>query len=300
MTKPQAIDKFQLITDKLISLIERGVKPWTKSWYATPYQNLITGHQYRGINPILCTIDMILNDWPHPFFVGFAQAKQAGWTVKRGTKSTWLRWGGTNVKETENPDTGEVEREYYNAFKFHNVFNVACLDDSNSDVKIEDLIRERTVSVSGNAEPRLPFVECFIQQHRPKTQFGGDKALYHPATDTIRLPEFEAFSHANAYYATYLHELVHWTGHSDRCNRSLNGKFGSRSYAFEELIAEIGAAMVCNHLGIDSELEHHASYLDSWLQILQGDKKAFFDAARQATRATEYLTATPQSLEEAG
>jgi antirestriction protein ArdC len=123
MSKPQAIDKFQLITDKLIGLIEQGVKPWTKSWHATPYQNLITGHQYTGINPILCSIDSTINQWEHPFFVSFIQAKQVGWTVKNGSKSTWLRWGGTNVKETENPETGEVELLYYKAFKFHNVFN---------------------------------------------------------------------------------------------------------------------------------------------------------------------------------
>jgi FkbM family methyltransferase len=101
--------------------------------------------------------------------------------------------------------------------------------------------------------------------------------MYHIATDTIRLPEYETFSNAAAYYATYLHELVHWTGHQKRCNRPLKNKFGSWSYAFEELIAEIGAAMVCNQLGIDSKLEHHASYLDFWLKILKDDKKAFFD-----------------------
>ncbi|MFM8297532.1 MAG: ArdC family protein [Microcystis aeruginosa] len=298
MSKPQAIDKFQLITDKLIGLIERGVKPWTKSWHATPYQNLITGHQYTGINPILCGIDSTINQWEHPFFVSFIQAKQVGWTVKNGSKSTWLRWGGTNVKETENPETGEVELLYYKAFKFHNVFNVACIDDSNSDVKIDSLIRQRKVTISGNNELRLPEIEQFIQQHLPKTQFGGNVAMYHIATDTIRLPEYETFSNATAYYATYLHELVHWTGHQKRCNRPLKNKFGSWSYAFEELIAEIGAAMVCNQLGIDSKLEHHASYLDFWLKILKDDKKAFFDAARLAIGATQYLTAV-QQLEKA-
>jgi antirestriction protein ArdC len=165
-------------------------------------------------------------------------------------------------------------------------------------VKIDSLIRQRKVTISGNSELRLPEVEQFIRQHLPKTQFGGNVAIYHIATDTIRLPEYETFSNAVAYYATYLHELVHWTGHQKRCNRPLNNKFGSGSYAFEELIAEIGAAMVCNHLGIDSKLEHHASYLDVWLKILKDDKKAFFDAARLAIGATQYLTAV-QQLEKA-
>ena len=110
MSKPKATDKFQLVTDKLLALIEQGVKPWTKPWYATSYQNLLTGHQYQGINPLLCTIDMILYQYEHPFFIGFYQAKNNGWKIIKGSKSTWIRWGGSNVKETENPETGEIEK----------------------------------------------------------------------------------------------------------------------------------------------------------------------------------------------
>ncbi|TRT59098.1 MAG: DUF1738 domain-containing protein [Microcystis aeruginosa Ma_QC_C_20070703_M131] len=87
MSKPQAIDKFQLITDKLIGLIERGVKPWTKSWHATPYQNLITGHQYTGINPIPCGIDSTINQWEHPFFAS-AIADRVGWVEERNPTSS--------------------------------------------------------------------------------------------------------------------------------------------------------------------------------------------------------------------
>jgi antirestriction protein ArdC len=147
----QATDKFQLVTDKLIGLIEQGVKPWTKPWHSTPYQNLITEHHYQGINPLLCTIDTIIHDWQYPFFVGFAQAKQQGWTIKRGSKSTWIRWGNTNVKETEDPETGETKQEFYRAFKWMNIFNVACLDDSQSDRKIDNLI-ERLTARNGSTK----------------------------------------------------------------------------------------------------------------------------------------------------
>jgi antirestriction protein ArdC len=289
MFKTQALDKFQLVTDKLITLIEQGVKPWEKPWHSTPYQNLVTGHEYQGINPILCTIDMILCQYEKPFFIGFAQAKKQGWKIKKGSKSTWIRWGGTNCKEVEDTKTGETKKEYYNAFKWMNVFNVSCLDDNESDIKLQDHIDALTPTLTPNTEPPIETAETFIQQHHPITQFGGDKALYHPATDTIRLPHYQDFSNAIAYYATYLHEIVHWTGHPSRCDRPQHSTFGSQAYAFEELIAEIGAAMTCNHLGIDSELEHHASYLDSWLSILKGDKKAFFRAAQKANQAVDYL-----------
>jgi antirestriction protein ArdC len=295
MSNKQAIDKFQLVTDKLIALIEQGVKPWTKPWHSAPYQNLITEHQYTGINPLLCTIDMIIHEWEYPFFVGFAQAKQQGWTIKKGSKSTWIRWGGTNVKETEDPETGETKKEFASAFKWMNIFNVACLDDSQSENKIGDRL-EKLVSITDsiNNEPRLEIVEAFIKKHNPNTQFGGNVACYHPGTDTIRMPVYEDFTSAIAYYSTYIHELTHWTGHSTRCARPLIGQFGSQAYAFEELVAELGAAMVCNQIGIDSNLEHHAAYLDDWLSILKGDRKAFFQAAGKAASAANYLIPTQQ------
>lgn len=287
--KKPSTDKFQLVTDKLINLIEQGVKPWVKPWHSTPYQNLITGHKYQGINPILCAVDMIIHDWQHPFFVGFTQAKQQGWNVRKGARSTWIRWAGSRVKETENPETGETIKEYISSFKWMNVFNVDCLDDSDSEHKLFDCINALSYNNRVNHESRLEVAEAFIQKHNPKTQFGGDKALYHPATDTIRLPIYEDFSDAIAYYGTYFHELAHWSGHFSRCNRPLSNKFGCRAYAYEELIAELTAAMVCNHIGIDSNLEHHAAYLADWLTILKDDKKAFFQAAGQAAIASKYL-----------
>jgi antirestriction protein ArdC len=108
------------------------------------------------------------------------------------------------------------------------------------------------------------------------------------------MPVYRDFTSTIAYYSTYIHELAHWTGHPSRCARSLVAQFGSQAYAFEELVAELGAAMVCNELGINSELEHHAAYLDGWLSILKGDKKAFFQAADRASVAANYLIPTPQ------
>ncbi|MDV3002456.1 MAG: DNA primase TraC (plasmid) [Chroococcopsis gigantea SAG 12.99] len=289
MSKPEPIDKFQLITDKLITLIDRGVKPWSKPWHSTPYQNLLSGHQYTGMNPILCAIDTILYGYEQPFFVSFCQAKEIGWSIKKGAKSTWIRWGGTNVKETEDPDTGEKSKQFFSAFKFHNVFNVACIDDSKSDVKISAHISQIKLMAVGNNSARIESAETFIDRHAPKTHFGGDVACYLPEKDTIAMPKFECFTSPATYYATYIHELVHWTGHPTRCDRPLANKFGSHAYAFEEMIAEIGAAMVCNELGVNCDIEHHASYLDGWLSVLKQDKKAFFEAAKKATTAAQFL-----------
>lgn len=106
-----------------------------------------------------------------------------------------------------------------------------------------------------------------------------------PSIDAIQLPLFEDFDSAALFYATYVHELVHWTGHQSRLGRDLSGAFGSRQYAREELVAELASAFICNALCIDVELQHHASYLNHWLELLKGDSKAFFSAAGQAQKA---------------
>jgi antirestriction protein ArdC len=143
---------------------------------------------------------MLLYNYEYPFFVGFSQAKSMGWSIKKGSKSTWIRFGATNLKETEDPDTGNINQELHRYFKWFNVFNVACLDDSHSTNKISDRVSALSSS-KVNTEPPIALVESFINRHTPKTQFGGDRAFYHPATDTIRLPHYTDFKSAIAYYS---------------------------------------------------------------------------------------------------
>ena len=294
-TKKQAADKFQIVTDKIVQLMEQGVKPWVKPWHSVPYGNLISGHTYRGINPLLCAIDMMTYDYEQPYFIGFSQASEMGWKVRKGSKSTWLRWGGTVCKETKLED-GSTEKEFFGTAKWLQVFNIACLDDSEADRKVSEHLK----SVSGsNPDSRQMDAESFIQAQKATVKHLGDVACYSPSSDAIAMPKFEDFTSAATYYATLIHELTHWTGHSSRCDRDLSGRFGSQSYAFEELIAELGAAFVCNELGIESEIENHASYLDNWLQALKGDNKAFFKAASAAQKASTFLMNNAGLIEQA-
>lgn len=92
-------DKFQIVSDRLMQLLENGVKPWVKPWKAVGYQNLITGHEYTGINPLLCAIDCMAQNYEQPYFLTFNQAKENGWTIKKGSESTWIRWGGSYAVE---------------------------------------------------------------------------------------------------------------------------------------------------------------------------------------------------------
>jgi hypothetical protein len=119
----------------------------------------------------------------------------------------------------------------------------------------------------------------------------GDRAFYALGLDAIHLPARDQFKDQAAYYGTALHELGHWSGHPTRLNRDLSGAFGSPSYSREELRAELASHFLSDQLGIPHDPGHHASYVQSWIQVLSGDKNEIFRAARDAEQITEYVIA---------
>jgi antirestriction protein ArdC len=286
----EKVDKYELVTNKIANLLEKGVKAWARPWHSNGesiYKNLIGGNAYSGINPIICTVDCISNNFETPYFISFKQAAEMGWQVMKGSKSTWLRWGGSYAVEDENGDT-----KIKGAGKWLGVFNCQLIDDSKAEYKISDAIAKITTEETPvNPDAKLGHAEDFIAKHNAKfLPEGGDRAFYAPNVDAIQMPKFESFKSAESYYATKLHELCHWTGHDNRLSRDLSGSFGSQSYAREELIAELASAFVCCDLGINSEIENHASYIDSWVRILRSDSKAFFTAGSEARKAADFLT----------
>ena len=285
-------DKFQLVTDKIASLLEQGVKPWAKPWAcpnSAKFQNLISKDPYKGLNPMLCAVDCLFYGYTHPYFVGFHQAKDRGWKIKKGAKSTWIRWGGSYAIENEDGD-----KEYRGAFKWLNVFNIDHVDDSESDLKVADFLPVDDDGDRPNPDP-IPALDAIVSHSGAVVKHGHDSAFYSPKGDFIGMPELKYFSDSMGYYATLIHELTHWTGHKSRLNRPQVGQFGSKDYAYEELIAELGAAMVLGSLGLESEtIDSHASYIDFWLTSLKNDKKFFFKAAGEAMKASELLLAKPE------
>lgn len=120
---------------------------------------------------------------------------------------------------------------------------------------------------------------------------GGSRAFYSPALDVVGMPPASAFRTPEGYAATLLHELGHGTGHESRLGRDLSGRFGSRSYAVEELVAELTSCMVGAVLGLPCDVENHASYLHSWLEVLREDSRAVFRAAAAAQKAADWMLA---------
>jgi antirestriction protein ArdC len=138
--------------------------------------------------------------------------------------------------------------------------------------------------------PRIERAEAYFKATGAVIRQGGDRAFYAPGPDRIQMPPFEAFRDAESFYGTLVHETVHWSGAKSRLDRNLSGRFGSHSYAAEELIAELGSAFLSADLGVTPEpREDHASYIQNWLTVLKSDKRAIFTAAAHAERAAAFL-----------
>lgn len=118
---------------------------------------------------------------------------------------------------------------------------------------------------------------------------GGDRAYYRPDIDQIFMPSKAAFSSPDGFYATALHELGHSTGHKDRLGRDLSGKFGSESYAVEELRAEIFSYMTGERLGIGHDPGQHTAYIKSWIKVLKDDPKEILRACSDAEKICNFL-----------
>jgi len=285
--KKPSTDHYQLVIDQLLALLEEGTLPWQRGWATTPYCNAKSGHRYRGINPVLAEISVMSRGYESSLFVGFKQAKEMGLVMVKGSKATWLRLGGTAKKEEVDPETGDTKEKRFGFSKWIAVYNLDCFTDEAAPEKIADLIKR--YRGAPNTAPRLEDAEQVIAAQQATITFGGNRACYTPKTDQINMPPFESFSSAEAYYATFVHELSHRTGHKSRLGRDLTSKKGTPGYAFEELIADMSAAFVCSVLGIQPDLEHHASYLHEWISVIADDKQAFFRASHQAQAAANLL-----------
>jgi antirestriction protein ArdC len=133
-----------------------------------------------------------------------------------------------------------------------------------------------------------PTVKALIKASGITFRIGGYSAFYAPAEDYVQVPPPHAYFEPINWHRTALHELGHATGHCSRLNRGQSGSYGTKQYAFEELVAELCAAFGCASLGIVPTVRH-ADYIGAWLEVLGEDNRAIVRAASQASKAADYL-----------
>ena len=289
-------DLYAETTARIVAALEHGAPPWVRPWSTIPDalpMNAQTRRPYRGINFALLSLEAERQGYGVNRWLTFRQALELGGFVRKGEQGSpvvfWqLRRIGMVAeahpdRELEPPALPE---KVYPLLRAYTVFNVA---------QMNGLAAQYTEASNPTWEPEARAEELLLMSGA-RFRLGGARAFYQPGTDEIHLPPPAAFASASGYYAVALHELTHWCGHPDRCDRDLTGRFGDASYAAEELIAEMGAAYLCAFCRIDGELRH-TSYLESWLKVLRADKRAIFTAAAQAQRAADYVLRLAQPPE---
>jgi antirestriction protein ArdC len=267
---------YQEITDSIIAELEKGAAPWVKPWNAPQGadKNVISQKPYRGINRLLLAMVGGIKGYSNPAWATYKQWEQLGGNVRKGEKAAKIIFW--SQAKTTNP---EGEEKAYAFAKAYFVFNVAQVEGIDI-VASED---------KQNDNAKIDNCESTIKATQAKIIHGGDTACFIPSSDIIRMPELGTFQSSEHYYATAFHELTHWTSDKKRCDRDISkGRFGNPDYAFEELVAELGAAFLCSTHGIAGDLRH-AGYIGSWLKALKNDNKAIFKASGLAQSAADYV-----------
>ena len=285
-----AFDVYQTVTDKIVAALETAQKwqqPWTVAFgtdaLARPV-NAVSKRPYSGINiPLLWSARRST-----PYWATYRQWQGIGAQVRRGEKASliifWKQIERT-ATDDENGEDGEDTRRRHLIARAYFVFNSEQVDGWHH--------APQPSALSFNP---IKAAEQFVASTGADIRFGGNRAFYTPAADFVQMPHRSQFvgtktsTAAESYYAMLSHELVHWSGHPSRCARDLSGRFGSESYAMEELVAELGSAFLCADLGIAMEPRpDHAHYIADWLRVLNRDNRAVFTAASKAEQAVRFL-----------
>ena len=275
---------FEIVTQRIIAMLEKGVIPWRRPWKGTAPQNLITRKPYRGINAF------ILGFSGGSYFLTFNQAKALGAHVKKGAQGLpVVFWKFSEHSKQQQDDENAESSNNHPApiLRYYTVFRIEDIEGISQN-KLPEILNAPPVEPIAQAEK---IVEQMPQ--RPIIHYEGDRAFYRPSTDSVTVPVKELFGKVEEFYSTLFHELTHSTGHPSRLARkSLEAyaPFGSADYSREELVAEMGAGFLCASCGIDnSTLENSASYIDHWMKALKADPRAVIVAAGQAQKAADFI-----------
>jgi antirestriction protein ArdC len=286
---------YQVITDRVIALLQQGTVPWHKPWAGSEQEprNLISRKPYRGVNVFL----LHSMAYQSPFWITFKQAQELGGNVRKGEKAcpvVFWKW-----LDIEDKETGEGKRAPM--LRYYSVFNSSQCDG----------IQDHIPAIENTNQPHSPIAaaEGIVagMPQRPVIKDGLSQAFYRPSEDFVGMPFLNQFESPEGYYDTLFHELTHSTGHESRLNRKgVSGtdgqwsSFGSTPYAKEELVAEMGAAFLCGQAGIvERTIDNSAAYVHSWLERLKDEVRLVVIAAAQAQKAADFIL-NKQHAQESG
>ena len=274
-------DIIETVSNTIIERLENFSGKWEKPFISSFARNITTKKTYRGINILLLNCAATEQKFTSAVWGTFKQWKDKGFTVRKGEKATTvLFWKPLTFKtELENEETGEIDISESHTYmaRCYSVFNGSQIEGFTSEIEKEEFM------LSPNAQ-------TFFANTNIAYDYGCLFAAYSPEKDLVCMPNRSDFINEQGFVSTLAHETIHATGHKNRLNRDFSGHFGAESYAFEELVADIGAGFVSSYLGYNYQFsKDNLAYLKSWLKVLKNDKRAIFKACSEAQRAFDYL-----------
>lgn len=268
---------YELVTQKIIEKLEKGAVPWKKPFAERQAVNWLTQRPYRGINTLLLDGGE---------YATYKQIIEHGGQVKKGEKShivVFFKW----IEIEQEKEDGESEVKKIPLLRYYRVFEI------NTQCKGLESRRKDEIFDHNPIEKAERIVQGY--SNAPKISHVSGRAYYSPLEDRVNVPNKRDFEKVEDYYSVLFHELIHSTGHKSRLNREgivslANNPFGSEEYSKEELIAEIGASMLCGVVGIEhATLDNTTAYIQGWLKALKNDKRLIILASQQAQKASDYI-----------
>ena len=282
-------DMYTTATDNVITMLETAGKDWSKSWTIKGNCNVVTGKPYQGINAFM----IAYAPFSSPFWGTYKQWASKECQVQKGEKGTDIIF--FNYIQKKNKD-GSIfindngSQESFPLLRGYKIFNFDQVEGKWTPPEEKEI----------DENIRFDHVDYYVANTEAEIQHGQDQAFYSPLSDYIGMPDLEQFKDSESYYSVLLHELMHWTKTEKRCNR-LNERFEKRmgkehSYAFEELVAELGSIFLGIELKVQATPQPtNAKYLNSWLERLKQDKRFIFSASSYAQKAVTFCNKLQES-----
>jgi antirestriction protein ArdC len=268
-------DVFKVVTDQILKQLEEGIIPWRRPWQACWPTSYATNKEYQGINLFL-----LQSRYESTYWLTFRQAQKMGGSIKAGEHGRPIVFVDRFVKE-EIDKEGNKTYSVVRFLKYYTVFNWE---------QTKGIPEKKPVERDNQ---QIQSAEDLLMRRNPVIKPDPHQCYYLREDDALHLPSLERFDSSEDYYSAAFHELTHWTGGSPRLARSgiQHYHFGGDVRSLEELIAEMGAAYLCQLAGLDTSetLKNSAAYVQSWLKPLQDNPRWVLQASRQAKDAVEFV-----------
>ena len=281
---------YQMVTDRIVEQMSKGEIPWQKPWTCGFGEGLAISYTSRKAYSFL---NQLLLGKPGEWLT-WKQIQDRKGSVKKGAKSRFVVFYQQIINEVEDEETGEKKKVAHPLLKWYRVFHLDDVEGIESKIKTVEAdpgiapIEEAEKVISEYVEREKAIGFSFINNRESAS------AYYSPSRDEVVVPMLKQYAVPEEYYSTTFHELTHSTMHEKRCNRRNENKIaahGDSNYSREELVAELGAAMICNRIGIEAEkaFKNSVAYIQSWMKALKNDPKMIVWASGRAEKATKYI-----------